>query len=302
MQINKPNWISLAALLVLVVSVPVYGYMETGRMARAKQQLRQEYVRDAVDIYLQNCANCHGAAGEGIGTMPALNRPALAEAQADLLFQSIARTKHGTAMAAWHVDEGGILTDYQVKKMVALIQEPDWSMVAVAANERGYVEPQAPADEIGLSYLNTEDAEDPHQCIDCHEDPAIHANLFGINCGRCHNTVTWKPAVLTRHDFLLDHGGQGDVDCKTCHPTNYMTYDCYGCHEDHQPAEMEIAHLAEEIYEYTDCARCHPTGASGEAEPYRKQSTGLHSILPGATEEVVKPPVDPGQLDLSLNH
>ena len=52
----------------------------------------------------------------------------------------------------------------------------------------------------GLS-CKVEHMDDPHQCLDCHEEPDIHAELFGINCARCHNTATWKPAVLTKHVF-----------------------------------------------------------------------------------------------------
>jgi hypothetical protein len=76
---------------------------------------------------------------------------------------------------------------------------------------------------------------------------------------------------LTKHEFLLDHGGEGDVDCKTCHVDSYVTYDCYACHENHQAAEMETAHLAEGISDYAACTSCHPTGVEGEAGRLRDE-------------------------------
>ena len=266
---NKVHWFSLAALAILVIALPVYGMLENQRMASAMDHLRERYLVEGIDLYVTNCASCHGAAGEGIGMLPPLNNPALAEARTDMLFSTIARATHGTAMAAWHVDEGGILNDYQVNEMVTLIQHVDWAVVERVSGVRGFVEPSAPAVESGMAYLQSELEEDPHQCIDCHEEPAMHAELFGINCGRCHNTVTWKPAVLTKHVFLLDHGGNGEVDCKTCHSENYVQYDCYACHEDHQAEEMESVHIAENISEYGNCALCHPTGVSGEAARLR---------------------------------
>ena len=276
MKTENMLWIGLAALLVFVIAFPVYGFTESQRMARAKVLLQESYVIDGIELYVTNCASCHGADGAGIGMIPGLNNPALAKAQADALTKTIARSIHGTAMASWHIDEGGLLTDFQVKKLVTLIQNADWAMVGRVAAVRGYVEPMKPAIENGLSFLETETEEDPHRCVACHEDPEMHADLFGINCARCHNTVAWVPAVLTRHDFALDHGGTGEVDCKTCHPANYQTYDCYGCHNDHQADEMQTAHEAEGILEFAACANCHPTGAAGEADRLRQTGSDLY--------------------------
>lgn len=292
----KTEWISLIALLILVISLPVYAMFENQRLENAQIHLQEQYVLEGIDVYLQNCASCHAPDGGGMGMMPALNRPALAEANPDMLFRTIARATHGTAMAAWHNEEGGILNDYQIQEIVALIQNVDWSMVSRMAAVRGYVEPPVPAVETGMAYLEIEDMDDPHQCLDCHEEPEIHAELFGINCARCHNTVTWKPAVLTRHDFLLDHGGKGEVDCATCHPNNYVEYDCYACHEDHQPPEMETVHLAENLTEYGNCASCHPTGIAGEADQLRNMKPELYGELDFNT--AVNFTFDPNEIEL----
>ena len=286
MKTHNLLWICLAALLVFVVAFPIYGLLEPQRMARASDLLRESYVMEGIELYVQNCASCHGANGAGIGMIPALNSPALAKAQSEALTKTIARSIHGTTMASWHIDEGGLLTDFQVKKLVTLIKNADWAMVGRVAAVRGFVEPVKPAVENGLEFLETEADEDPHRCIACHEEPVMHAELFGINCARCHNTVAWTPAVLTRHDFALDHGDMGEVDCKTCHPANYQTYDCYGCHEDHQAEEMKTAHEAEGLVEFAACANCHPTGASGEADRLRKTKPDLYGQSSGTAGKV----------------
>ncbi|HIP70572.1 MAG TPA: hypothetical protein EYH05_04165, partial [Anaerolineae bacterium] len=63
---NKFTFISLFSLLLIVVILPVYAWLEPQRMAQAQADLRQEFVSDAAVMYVENCAVCHGAAGEGV--------------------------------------------------------------------------------------------------------------------------------------------------------------------------------------------------------------------------------------------
>ncbi len=272
---EKSKIISLIALLVLVVALPVYGFMEKERMQQAKAALDDQYMMEGIEIYVQNCAGCHGNAGEGIGMIPGLNRDALIEARADLLFKSIARATHGKAMASWHIDEGGILSDYQLNEVVTMIQKADWIMVSQVAAVRGATQPFIAEGEGGVAYMSVEDLDDPHHCASCHEEPEIHADLFGVNCARCHSATAWTPAVLTSHIFLLDHGGEGEVSCQTCHPAKYGVYDCFACHDNHQYEEMKEVHLAEDIKEFDTCADCHPTGVEGEARQIMEQQPEL---------------------------
>jgi mono/diheme cytochrome c family protein len=280
---DKTKIISLIALLVLVIALPVYGFMEKGRMEQAKAALDDQYMMEGIEIYVQNCSGCHGNAGEGIGMIPSLNRDALIEARSDLLFKSIARATHGKAMASWHIDEGGILSDYQLNEVVTMIQKADWIMVSQVAAVRGATQPFIAEGEGGVTYMSVEDLDDPHHCATCHEEPEIHADLFGVNCARCHSATAWTPAVLTSHIFLLDHGGEGEVSCQTCHPAKYGVYDCYSCHDNHQYEEMEEVHLAEDIKEFDTCADCHPTGVEGEAGQLMEQQPELK--FPSRLEE-----------------
>lgn len=107
----------------------------------------------------------------------------------------------------------------------------------------------------------------PAACVACHPEPVLHAGLFGTDCAACHTAQAWQPARLTRHTLPLDHGGEGEILCETCHITTYTQYTCYNCHA-HDPAETERRHLEEGISraELLDCARCHPTGLADEAE------------------------------------
>ncbi len=260
---NKYQMLGLICLLVLVAALPFYALREAGRMEQAQGALTRQFVADGSEMYIENCVDCHGSLGEGIGAMPALNNPNLVKADYNLLYQTIAHAPHGTIMSAWHISEGGPLSSYEVEGLVTLIMSADWSRVAALSEERGLVVAPPPVPELEMATMEGT-SQDPHECRACHEEPAIHADRFGLNCSRCHTLQAWKPAQLTRHTFLLDHGGQGKVSCQTCHTVNYATNTCYECH-DHDPADMEVAHLQEEITELENCAECHPTGISGEA-------------------------------------
>jgi len=113
-------------------------------------------------------------------------------------------------------------------------------------------------------HIDNEFKNTPTQCYQCHQEPEIHAGLFGLECEYCHSTQAWSPASLEQHIFPLNHGVEGQntlLSCDTCHPTNYIEYTCYTCHE-HTPDEMREKHLEEGIseQELPACADCHPYG------------------------------------------
>ncbi len=260
---NRFNLLSAAALLALVIAVPIYAFQEQTRLSNAQDQLQAQAIENGALIYLEFCAECHGPTGEGNDMNPALNRLGLAEADPSVLFKIISRAAHGSSMASWHLEEGGVFNDYQIRELVTMIRFADWNRVQQIASEQGL-------DLQGISTREIEDIsvsllpeEDPHQCIACHEDPKVHRGQFGLDCVRCHTLDAWTPASLTRHTFKLDHGDAGDVACETCHIETYAENTCYECH-DHEPAQMAELHEAEGISEYDNCQSCHPTGAKDE--------------------------------------
>jgi hypothetical protein len=108
----------------------------------------------------------------------------------------------------------------------------------------------------------------PRECAQCHAEPQIHAGSFGTQCDYCHTTAAWSPASLHEHTFPIDHGiddGNPPADCQTCHPADYVTYTCYGCHE-HQAPDIKAKHDEEGVtpQELPDCVACHITGAKDD--------------------------------------
>lgn len=267
---NKYTVLGLVALLVLVAALPLYAMREPVRMEQAQIGLRQQFIADGSVMYVENCATCHGVAGQGVGYMPPLDDPGLAETDFEAIYRTIAHSPHGSTMSAWHIDGGGLLNEYQIKVLVTLIQYGAWAEVEEMAAQMGLTDSASPTPVVEMTALEPEGEPNPHECRACHEEPSVHADRFGLNCARCHTLVSWRPALLTRHIFDLEHAGTGQIPCQTCHVESYSVNTCYGCH-DHEPAETETFHAGEGIAadELEPCAACHPTGAAGEAEELR---------------------------------
>ena len=178
---NKYTVITFLALLILILVLPLYAWLEPTRMAEAQAELRQDFVANAAVYYVENCAICHGAEGEGIGPTPALDTPGLREADYDFLFKTIARGRYGTTMSGWHEDEGGLYNDYQVDELVALIRYADWSQVGELAAAQGLIPPTLPVPEVDEALLTEVAAVSPQG-----ELWAEGMSLYASNCTVCH--------------------------------------------------------------------------------------------------------------------
>lgn len=178
---NKFTIISFFSLLLIVIILPLYAWQEPARMEAAQAALRQTFVSDAAVMYVENCAVCHGAAGEGVGAMPALDNEGLRTADYDFLYKTIARGRYDTAMTGWHVEEGGVFNDYQVDELVALIRYGDWSQVGELAAAQGLIPPSLPVPEVDDALL----AEVANLSPDGNEW-AAGMSLYANNCTICH--------------------------------------------------------------------------------------------------------------------
>lgn len=105
-------------------------------------------------------------------------------------------------------------------------------------------------------------ADAPAACVGCHRADDPHRGSYGSDCAACHNPGDWNDADFD-HAFPLDHGGEGVIECRTCHQQmpRFTTYTCYACHD---AEEMRAEHVKEGIREYRDCVGCHATGRKEE--------------------------------------
>jgi mono/diheme cytochrome c family protein len=116
------------------------------------------------------CAVCHGAHGEGYraDAAPAMSNPDfLASVNDEFLDFAIAIGRSRTPMSAWRNDQGGPLSGWDVRSIIAFIRS--WPAPKVTLDER---------------YVNG--------------DVAHGKSLFATHCAECHGPHGKAVHILTR--------------------------------------------------------------------------------------------------------
>ena len=174
------KWLGLIATFVIVLVLPLYIWLEPTQ----QEQLREEFYSDAVvaatDRYAQNCAVCHGAAGEGIADTPPLNSDAVRSMSTMDLARVISRGRDNTLMAAWAVEEGGIFSNPQIGEFVTLIQQANWEYVDARVAELGLTPPETIVMEVSAEMLASLTALPDGEIL------SSGLVVYAENCAACH--------------------------------------------------------------------------------------------------------------------
>lgn len=143
--------------LAILFSFQVYLLREPGRIARDIARDQAAAKSAGGELFVQNCASCHGDNGEGVDA-PALNdKRFLSETHDDVIFNIINSGIPVTEMPAWNLAHGGPFTDQQVRQLVAFIR--NWE--ATAPDRREQAQEGDPAK--GLAIFSS-------TCFACHGD------------------------------------------------------------------------------------------------------------------------------------
>ncbi len=172
----------LFATLVIIILIPLYAITEPDRQASLIEDYYTETVKTTTDLYAQNCAVCHGAAGEGIGDSPPLNSEAVSLMSETDLARVIARGRDNTLMAAWAAEEGGIFSNPQIDDFVTFIQQANWSYVAARVDELGLTPPQVIEMEVSTEML------DSIYALPNGETLSEGLTVYAESCAACHGS------------------------------------------------------------------------------------------------------------------
>ncbi len=129
--------IGFTAAFGLAAALGTYMLFEAVRLEDAQSALLARQVSDGQVYYAENCAVCHGAAGEGLGANPPLDSAGLRDMDYATLYKVIARGRYETAMPAWSLTDGGPLNDAQIEALIALIQHGDWAVTQMIVADLG---------------------------------------------------------------------------------------------------------------------------------------------------------------------
>ena len=190
---HEQTWIGFLATGLLLVTIGMVVLREPVLQSRAADTQLAAAVHEGTGIYLENCVVCHGAAGEGLGAYPALE--AAASMDASELYKVIDRGRYGTQMAAYGIDEGGVLSQTQIEALVALIQHGDWGDVYAIAAANDLIPPELVVPEV---------SDDTIAQVSTLPDGDLLAGgltLYAINCASCHGAnmegTTLAPTLHT---------------------------------------------------------------------------------------------------------
>jgi len=101
-----------------------------GQPGRDSEILAPNEVLDFGTLYAQNCAACHGAEGRGGAAIALANPVYLAIAEDTVIRKVITNGVQGTAMPAFAVSAGGMLTEAQIGVITKEIRSR-WSQQAI---------------------------------------------------------------------------------------------------------------------------------------------------------------------------
>lgn len=173
-------WMGLLGTLLIVVVLGTVALREPNRQVEAVARLQAEAVTEGTDLYAQNCVICHGAAGEGLGAYPPLNSEGVLGMETDDLVNTISRGRYNTAMAAYHVDEGGILMSAEVDAIATMLQVGEWTQVAARVEVLGLTPPPIEVVEVSEEMLVMVSSLPDGDAL------ADGLMLYAENCAACH--------------------------------------------------------------------------------------------------------------------
>ncbi len=172
--------LGFTATLALMVLIPLYLWHEPEVQGQIQFDRQVSVMIAATDIYAENCAVCHGGAGEGIGTIPALDSDALRTMPEEEIFKVIMRGRSNTQMAAWGQEEGGILTYAEVQDMVTFILNANWGNVEQRVADLGLTPPEVEVLEVSDEMIANISA------LEGGETLTSGLLVYAENCAACH--------------------------------------------------------------------------------------------------------------------
>lgn len=115
--------VGLLCMLFLILAFPIYRMGEPERRERATAALHEQNVALGAGLFARHCASCHGDAGQSDVLSQPVGAPAyLAEVTDSRLAWLTAGGVPGTAMAAFHMELGGPLTDHEIGWIVTYLR------------------------------------------------------------------------------------------------------------------------------------------------------------------------------------
>lgn len=176
------HFMGLLGMGIILITLGIAVMREDSRQAEVAFRQREDAVILAAGIYAENCVACHGASGEGIAANPPLDSDAVRTIDERTLYNTIARGRYDTTMAAFSTEEGGILIKREIEALLTLIQYGSWGYVAGVVETKGLMPPVPATIEVSDETLASISA------LPDGDELQTGLRLYVEHCVACHST------------------------------------------------------------------------------------------------------------------
>ncbi len=174
------KWLGLVVTVAIVGLLAFNIWREPSRQTEAQETYRATAITEGTTLYALYCAECHGAAGEGLNSYPALDQAFLRQQDIEVLYKLVARGHYGTDMAAFSLQEGGLLNRAQIESIINMIQHGSWAVTSQYVLATGFQPAESVADASDFQGVYAAANTDPNGTL------ATGRTLFASVCAECH--------------------------------------------------------------------------------------------------------------------
>ncbi|MBZ0319414.1 MAG: c-type cytochrome [Anaerolineae bacterium] len=174
------KWLGLLATVGILVLLAFNIWREPTRQTEAQVAYRATAIAEGTTLYALYCAECHGAAGEGLNNYPSLDQAFLRQQDVEALYKLVSRGHYGTDMAAFGLQEGGLLNRAQIESIIAVIQHGSWAETSQYVLAAGFQPAASVGDSSDFQAVYAAANNDPNTTL------ATGRTLFAGVCVECH--------------------------------------------------------------------------------------------------------------------
>jgi cytochrome c oxidase cbb3-type subunit III len=154
----------LIITVLLLAGLTIAWIYEPARMEHLKEEMNKESALRGREIYGEQCALCHGSSGQGAVASALNSKNFLENASDQIMFETVRAGRPGTIMPAWAQDNGGPLTDEDIRDLVNFMRFWEENAPEVAGDEL------VPDASRGLILFNS-------SCFICHGENGVGGDV-----------------------------------------------------------------------------------------------------------------------------
>ncbi len=136
-SLNRYLTVGLVFMAILIAGFVIYKVREPTLRADAMQEQQTNYTAIGTVLFATNCSSCHGKGANG-GSAPVLNAKEFLTGATDDQIQAVVRVGvPGTDMSAWGLDNGGTMTEEQIRQISTYLRSLEPTAPSVPNWRRG---------------------------------------------------------------------------------------------------------------------------------------------------------------------